>query len=235
VDVVGGQTNYAVNFSDQDFGQMADLNTIDYVRALYRTVLGRPADNPGLLGWIRSLPAGASRQQIAEGLAAGIENSFEARDRLVKRWYQTYLGRPANGTEELGWVGLLQAGQSEEQVLSGILSSHEFYDRAQRMGFAGTAEQNYVRALYQVLLGRPAGDAEVAAWVNALPQLGTQGVALGLLQSQEYRTDQVEGYYNTLLHRPSDPAGRNNWVMSNLDMRTVRLGFEASTEFFANG
>jgi hypothetical protein len=96
-------------------------------------------------------------------------------------------------------------------------------------------DQNYVQALYQLLLGRQGGDAEVAGWVGALPQLGTQGVALGFLQSQEFRTDQFEGYYNALLHRPDDPAGLNGWVMSNLDMHAVRLGFEASPEFFANG
>jgi hypothetical protein len=50
------------------------------------------------------------------------------------------------------------------------------------MGFTGTADRNYVQALYQALLGRTAGSAEVAGWVNALPQLGRQGVALAMLQ-----------------------------------------------------
>jgi hypothetical protein len=202
-----------------------------FVQALYLDQLGRAGMQSELDAWLPVL-AGPGAQQA---VVAGIAGSFEAQDHLVKNWYQTYLGRPANGTEELGWVSLLQAGQSEEQVLGQFLGSTEFYNRAQTMGLAGTADQNYVQALYQVLLGRTAGDAEVAGWVNALPQLGTQGVALGFLQSQEYRTDQVEGYYTTLLHRPADPAGLNNWVMSNLDMYTARLGFEASPEFFANG
>jgi hypothetical protein len=35
-------------------------------------------------------------------VAGSIEKSFEARDRLVQSWYQTYLGRPASAGEELG-------------------------------------------------------------------------------------------------------------------------------------
>jgi hypothetical protein len=202
-----------------------------FVQALYLDQLGRTGMQSELDGWLPVL-AGPGGQQA---VAAGIAGSFEAQDHLVKSWYQTYLGRQADGTEEQGWVGLLQSGQSEEQVLTGILASPEFYARAQTMGFGDTGDGNYVRTLYQVLLGRQGGAAEVAGWVNALPQLGRQGVALGLLQSQEFRTDQVEGDYTALLHRPADPAGLNDWVMSNLDLHTVRIGFEASPEFFTNG
>jgi Domain of unknown function (DUF4214) len=102
------------------------------------------------------------------------------------------------------------------------------------MGFAGTADQNHVRALYQVLLGRTASDAEVAYWVNVLSQSGTVGVALGFLHSQEFRADQFEAYYNALLHRPDDATGLNNWVMSSMDMGAVHIGFESAPEFLIN-
>jgi hypothetical protein len=73
--------------------------------------------------------------------------------------------------------------------------------------------------------------------------MGRQGVALGFLagpSATEFRTDQFEGYYNALLHRPDnpdglDPNGLNNWVMSNLDIEAVRIAFESTPEFFANG
>jgi hypothetical protein len=126
-------------------------------------------------------------------------------------------------------------GQTEEQVLSQILGSQEFYARAQTMGFTGTADQNYVQALYQVLLNRTASNAEVDAWANSLSQMGTQGVAQGFLYSQEFRADQFEGYYNALLGRPDDPTGLNGWVMAPIDMQTVRIGFESGPEFFNNG
>jgi hypothetical protein len=183
--------------------------------------------------WVNGvLKAPGSSQQA---VAAGIAGSLEARDHLVKTWYIAFLDRQAQGGEEQGWVNMLAAGQSEEQVLSQILGSAEFYQRAQSMGFTGTADQNYVQALYQVLLGRTASSSEVTGWGNTLAQVGTQSVALAMLQSQEFRTDQFEGYYNALLHRPDDPTGLNSWVMSNLDMGTVRIGFESGPEFYTNG
>ncbi len=44
----------------------------------------------------------------------------------------TYLGRAAQGGEELFWVGELLQGATEEQVLSQILGSAEFFNRAKR-------------------------------------------------------------------------------------------------------
>src|SRR5262249_35107044 len=155
-------------------------------------------------------------------------------DYLVKSWYVAFLGRQAQGGEELVWVKLLRSGQSEEQVLSQVLGDprHEFYNRAQTLGFAGTADQNYVQALYKVLLGRTAGNSEVDYWVNALAAGGRQGVALRFLSSREFRTDQFEGYYQALLHRPAD-AGLAGWVASGLDAHAVCVAFESGPEFFS--
>jgi hypothetical protein len=207
------------------------------VQALYLDALGRAGSKAELDGWVGLLPAGATA--LTPTVVSGIEGSFEAQDHLVKTWYVTYLGRQAQGGEEMWAVNMLRgdvntAPLSEEQVLAKLLSGPEFATRAQMLIGSGTSDECFVQALYQVLLGRTASDAEVAGWVSALPQLGRTGVAQGFLGSQEFRGNQFEGYYNALLHRPDDPAGLNGWVMSNLGMHTVRLGFEASPEFFAN-
>ena len=86
-----------------------------------------------------------------------------------------------------------------------------------------------------MLLNRAGDAAGVTAAVGALPSVGTQGVALAFLKSGEFRADQFEGYYNALLHRPDDAAGLNSWVMANLDVASVRIGFESNLEFYANG
>jgi hypothetical protein len=156
-------------------------------------------------------------------------------DHLVKSWYANFLGRQATGGEEQGFVNALLAGQTEEQALSMLLGSAEFFTHAQTLGLGGSQNEQFVKALYLVLLDRTASDPEVAGWLAAVQQVGRQGTALGILQSQEFRTCQFEGYYNALLRRPDDPAGLNSWVMSNLDMGTVRIHFEASAEFFVNG
>jgi hypothetical protein len=207
-----------------------------FVQALYLDNLGRAGSKAELDQWLPVLSAGGQ-----QAVASAMEKSFEAVDHLVKSWYVTILGRQASGGEENGFVKELLpvsaggGGMTEEQVLSQLLSSTEFYDHAQNLVSSGKADERYVQALYQVLLDRTPGD-EMAGWVSALSAgMNRQQVALAFLQSQEFRTNQFEGYYNALLHRPDESTGLNNWVMSNLDMGTVRIRFEADAEFFARG
>jgi hypothetical protein len=77
---------------------------------------------------------------------------------------------------------------------------------------------------------------DTAGWVGGLnhgPR--RQSAALGLLTSWESRTKQFAGYYGALLHRPADPAGLAGWAGSGLDLVSVRIGIESSSEFFSNG
>jgi predicted outer membrane repeat protein len=202
-----------------------------FVAALYLDELGRAGSLAELDGWVAVLNGpGGSPAQVATNIAA----SFEARDHLVKGWYQTYLGRQAVNGEEQSWVNLLRS-QTNEQVLSQILGSTEFAARAQKRSPSGTTDQQYVQALYSQLLNRTGSASEVAGWLGVLPQLGRQGVALQFLQSQEYRTIQVGSDYSTLLHRPGDAVGLTSWVLSKLDLANIRIGLEGSAEFFTNG
>jgi hypothetical protein len=206
-----------------------------FVQVLYLDELGRASSRAELDLWLPLLSAVDNSSQGEQQrflVAQAIAGSVEARDHLVKSWYVSFLGRQAQGGEEQGFVNLLGSGQSEEQVLSTLLSSTEFFNRAQTLVAGSDANANYVQALYQLLLDRSASPGEVT---NLARAGGRQAMALVVLQSQEFRTDQFEGYYNALLHRPADPTGLNGWVMSNLDMGSVRIDFEASPEFFSNG
>ena len=206
-----------------------------FVKALYLDVLGRAGSPAEWSDWLDGLTGpGGSRTAVA----SGIEGSFEARDRVVKGWYQTFLGRQAQGGEEMGWVSLL-AGQPEEQVLAEILGDpvgHEFFDRAQSLIATGTPDERFVQALYKLLLGRTGSSGEVAGWtamLNGLGAAGRPGVVLGFLDSTEYRGDVVAGYYSTLLKRTASPEEVNGWVFSGLDLRAVRIAIEASPEYYA--
>ena len=70
--------------------------------------------------------------------------------------------------------------------------------------------------------------------VTALQGMGRQGLALALLDSQEFRADQFAGYFATLLHRPAD-ASLASWLASGLDVHGVRVAFESGIEFYSNG
>ena len=202
-----------------------------FVQNLYLAELGRAGSTAELDGWVTVLNTSG-----AAAVAADIQHSFEAEDHLVRTWYVAFMGRQAQGGEEQGWVGRLQQGQSEEQALSQILASPEFYARAQTLVSSGTADQplhpGALSAAAQPDPGEPDG---AAGWLNALPSLGRQGVAMGFLISPEFRADQFEGYYNALLHRPDDQPSLNTWVFSALNIEDVRISFEATPEFFVDG
>lgn len=221
-----------------------------FVQALYLDILGRAGSKAELDGYAALFNTpGASQTQVQATIAQALENSQEGLDRIVKSWYLTYLGRAAQSGEEMIWVSKLQSGLTEEEVLSDILGTSEFYARAQTLVTTGTADQRFAQALYLLLLNR-AGDASgVAGAIANLQTVGRQGVALGFLKSQEFRTEQFEGYYDSLLHRPSDPAGLSSFVTpaieigsarvaseSNaIDIESIRVIVESSGEFFTNG
>ncbi|HLJ93423.1 MAG TPA: DUF4214 domain-containing protein, partial [Gemmataceae bacterium] len=218
--VTVGTSNVRLNFA---------LGGEDYVQRLYQTILGRSGSAAELEPWAMSLsgPAGSA------GVVAAIEHSPEARTRLVKSWYATYLGRPALNGEEQGWVRAMLAGATEEQVLGSILSSDEFFNRAALLGAAGSPNQQYVGSLYTVLLHRNASAAEVNGWQSVVAASGRSSVVAAFLHSAEYRSDVIEGYYSELLHRNGPPSfGEvNAWVASGANLLAVRMGFEASSEF----
>lgn len=220
--VTVGTSNYRLNFI---------VGSEDFVQRLYQTILGRTGSRAELAPWtaVMAGPAGPA------GVVTAIEQSPEARTRLVKDWYLTYLGRPALNGEEQGWVRAMLQGATEEQVVAGILGSQEFFNRASSLDATGTADERYVQALYALLLHRTAGTSEVNGWQRVLPFAGRSGVAFAFLRSAEYRTNAVEAYYTDLLHRtsPPSPVEMNSWVPTSFDLLTIREAFESSQEFRA--
>jgi hypothetical protein len=202
------------------------------IQEMYLNILGRAGSAAELNMWLNTMNGAGGQAAMVQG----IENSPEARDNLVKGWYQVYLGRAANGTEEQNFVQALLTGVSEEQVLSRILGSQEFFDRAQTLVSSGSPNERFVQALYQLLLQRTASAGEVSGQVAALS--GGQSrfqVALGFMQSQEFRAELVALYYSTVLHRSATPAEIATWAASGLTSNAMRMDFETSAEFAANG
>jgi len=192
--------------------------------------LGREADPEGLKAWKTGLDQGLG----VGAVVSGIENSAEARTLFVDRLYVKFLGRSAVNGEDQAWVKALLQGASEEEVTSDIVGSAEFQLRAQSVGGAGSAEERTVQALYNALLGRTASAAEAAGWVNILPMTGARVIAMGFLNSAEFRSQVVDTTYVSLLGRNADQAGLTSWVNSNLDLHTIRQGIERSPEFALN-
>jgi hypothetical protein len=202
-----------------------------FVNGLYQQELGRSGSNAELDAWLPLLHLPGGQAAVANDIAT----STEARDDLVKGWYVTYLGRPAAGNEEQVWAKQLLSGQTEEQTLSAILGTAEFFNHAQTVIATGTPQERLVQSLYKLLLNRNGSASDAAGWVHILPQLGQQSVAAQFLATSEYRSDLVDSYYTAFLRRPPEQAGLEFWVTSNLDSTKIRASIEASEESFFDG
>jgi uncharacterized protein YkwD len=203
-----------------------------YIRKFYETILGRAGTSAEVAGWLPAL-----QTQGPASVASAFEHSPEARTHLVKSWYVTYLGRQAQNGEEQPAVAALLRGETEEAALVSMLASPEFYARAAALSGAGTADQRYVAALYSLLLHRTVTIDEANIWAPALANAGTATVAAGFVYSSEFRLDDVGADYATLLHRQMPPSGSELafWAGSTLDLTSIRVGIEASLEFYLNG
>lgn len=212
-----------------------------FVQSLYQGFLGRTGSASEVQWWVDLLPT------LGEtGVVQGITRSPAALTHAVDGFYVDLLGRQPVGGEDQGWVTALQGGATEEQVAAGILASPEFASRAESL-IGADANTSYVRALYQLLLGRSAEAGEVTFWVNALPTLGRSGVAQAFLGSPEFRSDVVEQLYGfstspagtlvnevpDLLHRTAapNPGEVSFWVASGLDLLRLEQAFADSPEY----
>jgi len=179
-------------------------NRVDqYVDAVYWDLFDRGPDPEGRTTWTSRLLAGTPRVAVANA----ITSSEEFRSGLISDAYDAYLGRAPETAGLQFWLRQMASGMTIEQLDAGFISSDEYWYGA------GATRAGWVRALYADVLGRDAGDAEVAFWLDQLGRGATRTqVAMGFLLSTEYLTTVVEGYYWWLLGRGLDPTGRAGWV-----------------------
>jgi hypothetical protein len=98
--------------------------------------------------------------------------------------------------------------------------------------------QEWLYALYADLLGRAPDPGGLAYWIGQLTSgQSLQTVANGFLDSQEYCTKIVTGFYQQFLNRAPDAGGLAGWV-STLEKGTalqqIILGFCNSAEYLNN-
>src|SRR5207253_9455104 len=85
-----------------------------FLSALYQDALGRAIDASGQASFTRLLASGMTRTQAA----AVIFSSTEYRQRLVQGYYESFLQRPADAGGLNSFVGALQAGSTDEEVIA---------------------------------------------------------------------------------------------------------------------
>jgi hypothetical protein len=105
--------------------------------------------------------------------------------------------------------------------------------------------EGFVTQLYRDVLNREPDRGGLTAWTGLLdsghgqasrPQQDSRAqVAEAFVNSVEYRTDVVQGLYDTLLHRAADPSGLNAWtnfLAQGGTQRQLEAKFLGSDEYF---
>lgn len=207
----------------------ANLNGTDnYVISVYEDLFDRSPDWTGRTWWATALNSGTPRIAVANA----ITSSQEFRSGLIIDAYAAYLGRGPDAAGLQFWLRNMGAGMTIEQLDSGFIASDEYW------AAAGGTSADWVRALYADVLGREAGDSEVAFWVGRLNGGATRAqVAMGFLLSTEYLSSVVADYYWWLLDRGPDPTGLGTWVSAiQHGARDEQIigGIIASEEYWAN-
>jgi streptogramin lyase len=225
-------------FSELNNNQLGVVqNVLDgnplYVERLYENVLGRFGSSADLDYWstvinYNGLPAGPT----------GIQHSDEAHIRVVRGWYQTYLGRPADPLGLQYYVNLLKT-QTEEMALSMLLASPEYYTH---VGGSSPTDATFAQGLIHDLLGRAPYTNDLKYWQDQIKSNsgGAQGrmaVAQMMQATPEYRIDVIQLQYLGLLHRtsPASQAEVFYWLALNLDTQSLKIAFEETAEFALNG
>src|SRR5262249_43472821 len=103
--------------------------------------------------------------------------------------------------------------------------------------FAVTANEEFVAAAYQSVLGRSVDGASLNAWLAALNQgLPRATLASALTHSAEYYQRVIEAAYQQFLRRAADAPGMASWtqaMLSGLTDEQLEAAFIASPEFYA--
>lgn len=93
-----------------------------WVTGLYQTVLLRDPAQQEVDAWVAALARGASRTDVALGFLYSSEHLAE----VVDGYYVHLLGRHIDATGRAGWVGAIQNGHRDEEIIAGIVASPEY-------------------------------------------------------------------------------------------------------------
>ena len=125
--MVGGLTDQELEagfVASDEFYTNAGGTNAAWINAVYKLLLGRPADTGGQTYWNGQLQGGATRYDVALRIANSAENNTQ----LINADYEHYLGRPAEPGGLSFWLQQFADGATNEDVIAGFTGSAEYYD-----------------------------------------------------------------------------------------------------------
>jgi hypothetical protein len=176
-----------------------------FISEVYRDLLRRQVDLSGLATWSGLLDQGVSRSQVVHSIESC--STLEYRHIQVEDAYLALLQRQADPQGLSNDAAFLEAGGTTQELAAMIIGSPEYTQKS------GVTNAGFLKALYQDALNRSPDEVGRAFWDQTLAK-GTSraDVALGFFGSNEYRTEQVQSYYQRFLDRAAEPAGLSTWL-----------------------
>jgi uncharacterized lipoprotein YbaY len=103
------------------------------------------------------------------GSGSVVQASYPGADmNAINAVFQQLLGQVPSAKEQVAWSSYIAQGNSIDDLKVKILGSPKFYDRV------GNNPTLFVQAMIQVISGKQASNAEIAAWTNRLQQYNGQ-------------------------------------------------------------
>ena len=189
----------------------------DFVRQQYQDLLHRSADGAGLAYWSEQLRTGQiSRAELVQRFLASQE--FQGRLAPLVRLYFAYFQRIPDYAGLQYWIGAMYpqgepTGQPLQSVSQAFAASPEF-----ERSYGALGEEDFVRLVYQNVLGREPDAAGQAHWVGQLQRgLSRGALMLQFSESAEYQafhqgSTQVVMTYVGLLRRAPEQTGFDHWL-----------------------
>jgi autotransporter-associated beta strand protein len=200
-----------------------------FVMALYRDVLERHFDQPGLNAWVQALDSGQlTRFQVA----TAFRTSAEFRGLEVDQLYKCLLGRAADPVGRAAWVNALNSGVSEAEAVIAFVNTPEFTAHA-------PDSVSFLEDIYQCALERSPNSAEIAALAPLLNNGAVSRTTLTelVLSSPEiYGLAVTQNYQEFLHHLPSGPDQQaiiNQITSGQLSSVSLTALILSSDEYFA--
>ncbi|WP_462401999.1 DUF4214 domain-containing protein [Pseudomonas sp. Marseille-QA0332] len=213
-----GQTASITNAEFLTFVDGEEVETVALARSedeaaalrLYQGILDRDADAQGAKDFVGAVNNGTSLTDIANLFLNSTEFAGAVNATDINELYQALLGRDADEQGAADWAGYLANGGSLTDIAAAIATSQEAIEADQSNG-------DFVRDLYENVLGREVEEEGYNAWVGQLFNGASRAdVAAAIVGSAEAQTksdsDFIEGLYQSALGRASDEAGKAAWL-----------------------
>ena len=192
-------------FSSEEF-KNKNLSDEDFVKTVYKVIMGREADQGGVDYWTKKLKEGMSRDQVVneflnvpefENLAKDYD--IEAKDpvkEFIERFYTKALHRDADPNGSQYWSKELKNAQkTAKEVAKQFFNSKEFKEQ-------NLNDEEFIKTVYQTLMGRDADEGGLEYWKQQLQNgVSREEMIDQFLNSEEFKKFAMQS--GVLVDKPS--------------------------------